>query len=278
MGTRPSPIPPLLTLSTSPVPLLRLSTWFRIARDAGLDGLDLDLSGRPLPGRGRLLAMADRHDVPIRSVWVPRTGIWTGWRLEQGMAAAAALANVTAAGCLVVDAPPPANGVFAPAALSGRSDALRALVTAKTRVVMTVRARHLEGGRRHLVQMTALRRMAEEWEFDLALDLVGTIDPRWEAEAVVSRLGRRLTMIRLGGAGTTRHRTSIRALAAAIDGGHVARFAIVPRVPVWQAGHAPAMARAGAETRRRIADRYSAVEAQRFLDVFPHPWPGQRRS
>jgi hypothetical protein len=281
MGTRPYPVPPLLTLSTSAFPPLRASTWFRIAHEAGLNGIDLDLSGRPLPEPGRLLAIARRSDVPIRSIWVPRAGVWTGWRVEHGMEAAAALANVTEAGCVVIEAPPPATGVFAPAALTGRADALRALVTARTRVVVTLRSRHLEGGRRHLVQMTALRRLAEEWEFDLALDLVGAIDPRWEAEAVVSRLGSRLTMLRLdgdvfAGVGLARHRAPVRALAAAIDGGHAARFAIVPRVPIWQAGRASALARSGAEARRRISDRYSAVEEQRMLDVFPHPRPGQR--
>lgn len=277
MGRRPFPVPPLLTLSTSALPLLRSSTWFRIARDAGLDGLDLDVSGRPLPNAGRLLAMAERHDTTIRSVWVPRPGFGSGWRF----AAAVALANAIGAARLVVEAPPATDGVVAPAALLDRCESVRGLLSGQTRVVVALRPRHLEGGRRHLVQMTVLRRMAEEWDFDLALDLVGTIDPRWEAEAAVSRLGSRLTMVRLdgdilAGPGIARHRSSARALAAAIDGGHADRFAIVPRVPVWHGGQASALARAGAEARRRIADRHSSVEEQRILDVFPHPWPGQR--
>ena len=281
MSTRPLPVPPLVTLSTSAVPLPRPATWCRIARDAGVDGVDLDLSGQPLPRPGRLLATAERLDVPIRSIWVPRSGIWTGWRFEYGMAAAAALANATAANWLVIDAPAAVNGAFPLAMLTARTEALRARLTSPIGVVVAMRPRQLEGGRRHLVLMTALRRMAEEWEFDVALDLVGVIDPRWEAEAVVSRLGNRLRMIRVGSdvvrePGNGRNRASVRALAAAIDGGHLNRFAIVPKVSVWQMGHAAALARAGAAARQRITDRYSAVEEQRILDAFPHPWPGHR--
>jgi hypothetical protein len=40
--------------------------------------------------------------------------------------------------------------------------------------------------------------MAEEWDFDLVLDLVGGVDPQWEAEAAVVRIGSRLRMVRLG--------------------------------------------------------------------------------
>lgn len=281
MGTRPLPVPPLVTLSTSALPLPRPATWFRIARDAGVDGVDLDLSGRPLPQPDRLLASAERSDVSVRSVWVPRARIWTGWRFEFGMSAAAALANATSASWLVIDAPAAVNGAFPLATLTARTEALRARLTSKIGVVVTLRPRQLEGGRRHLVQMTALRRMAEEWEFDVALDLVGVIDPRWEAEAVVSRLGNRLKMIRVASdvvtePGSGRNRASVRALAAVIDGGQLARFAIVPKVSVWQTGHAPALARAAADARRRISDRYSAVEEQRILDAFPHPWPGHR--
>ena len=41
-----------------------------------------------------------------------------------------------------------------------------------------------------------LRYVAEEWEVHIALDLTGAIDPRWEAEAAILRLGERLRLVR----------------------------------------------------------------------------------
>lgn len=43
------------------------------------------------------------------------------------------------------------------------------------------------------------RRVAEEWDLDLALDLSGPIPPGWEAEAAVMRMLPRLTLVRLCG-------------------------------------------------------------------------------
>lgn len=280
MGVRPYPLPPLVTLSTG-ASWLRPSTFFRIAREADADGVDLDLSGRPLPDPRRVVAAAERHDVPVRSVWAPRPGLWTGWRSDRVLAVAAAMVRLTGAGYLVIDGPVADDGSVSQSAVTGMTEAAHNLVSPGARVIVALRDRHLEGGRRHLVQMTALRRLAEEWEFGVALDLSGSPDARWEAEAAVARLGARLTMIRLpadatSGPGGGGNRAAVRALAAAIDGGHPAQFAIVPGVPFWQSGHAPALARACADARRRIAERHSAVEEQRVLDAFPHPWQEHR--
>lgn len=280
MGVRPQPLPPLVSLATGAA-FLRLSTLFRVARDAGADGIELDLSGRPLPDPQQLVAVAKRHGVPVRSVWVPRSSLWTGWRSLRGLEAAAALARAAGAGSLIVESPMAGDGSVPRIAITARVEAARLLLRPGTRVVVALRHRHLEGGRRHLVQMTTLRRLAEEWEFDVALDLTGALDARWEAEAAVSRLGARLTMIRLptdvaAGSARSANRAAVRALAAAIDGGHPAQFAVVPAVPFWQSGHVPALARTYADAKRRIADRYATVEEQRTLDVFPYPWPGSR--
>lgn len=280
MGVRPQPFPPLVSLSTGPA-WLRLSTAFRVARDARADGVDIGPSGRPLPVPERVAATAERHGLPIQSVWVPRSGVRSGWRFERGFEAALALARGTGARTLVIDSPIAEDGSVPRAAVTALTEVARRRLPTGTRVVVALRDRHLEGGRRHLVQMSAWRRFAEEWEFGIAFDLSGRLDARWEAEAAVSRLGPRLTMIRLAAdvaKGRTKgdHRAAVRALAAAIDGGHPAHFSVVPAVPLWQSGHAPALTRTHVAAKRRIIDRHSTIEEQRTLDVFPSPRPGQR--
>src|SRR3712207_9486683 len=104
--------------------------------------------------------------------------------------------------------------------------------------------------------MTALRRLAEEWDFAIALDLIGPVDPRWEAEAPVSRLGSRLTLIRLVaqaaiGSAFGRHRPGARALAAAVGGGPATNVVIVPRGAILQSARTPALMRGRALTGAR---------------------------
>ncbi|MCA9876672.1 MAG: hypothetical protein KC442_02790 [Thermomicrobiales bacterium] len=83
-------------------------------------------------------------------------------------------------------------------------------------------APHLRGGRPHLVQLGALRRFAEEWDIGVALDVTGRIDPTWEAEAAVTRLGQRLRLLRVRDSAPSRSavgldRVACRALHAALD-------------------------------------------------------------
>ena len=52
--------------------------------------------------------------------------------------------------------------------------------------------------REQLMAMSALRRLAEEWDYDIALDLSGRHDGPWEAEAALHRLMPRLTTVRIG--------------------------------------------------------------------------------
>lgn len=280
MAFRPQPLPPLVSLSTAPS-LLRLSTLFRLAQSAGADGIDLDLSGPPLPEPSRVAQAAERHGVPVRSVWMPRASVWSGWNADRARTAAAAVARATDAGIFIIEGPITSDGGVPRSAVTALTETARPLLSPGTRIVVVLRPRHLEGGRRHLVQLTAWRRLAEEWEFGIGLDLSGPVDGRWEAEAAVSRLGSRLTLMRLpsdvvAAPATGARRAAVRAFAAAIDGGHPAQFAVVPGAPLWQSGHVAGQARRFAETRRRITERYTLIEEQRALDVFPHPWPGQR--
>ena len=279
MSVRRYPHSPLITLSTCASPLLRLSTLCRIAEAAELDGVDLDMSFCPLRRVSCFAAVAERYRVPIRSVWVPGRRFWRAWWEARGPHVGGELAKMNGVATVVVDLPAGNGGEVSRALVTGLTQSLRAIVHPSTQVAVALRARNLEGGRRHLVQMTALRRLAEEWDFGIALDLTGAIDPRWEAEAAVSRLGSRLIMLRVDGQLTRvpsygRHRAAARALAAALDAGHTSEFALVPHVPAWQRGWAPALVRACADESGRIRVRYSAIEDDRAATTYPQPRQG----
>jgi hypothetical protein len=89
----------------------------------------------------------------------------------------------------------------------------------------------LRGGRSHLVQLGGVRRLLEEWEVPIALDLSGRFDPTWEAEAAIARLGRQLRFLRMRLSAPSRaavgtDRVACRALLAALDRGWVSDLAL----------------------------------------------------
>ena len=49
----------------------------------------------------------------------------------------------------------------------------------------------------YLDRITAIRRAVEEWDIDIALDLTGNVSPRWECEAAVAKMFRRLALVRI---------------------------------------------------------------------------------
>lgn len=49
----------------------------------------------------------------------------------------------------------------------------------------------------YLDRITAIRRAVEEWDMDIALDLTGNVSPRWESEAAVAKMFRRLALVRI---------------------------------------------------------------------------------
>jgi hypothetical protein len=266
------PFAPLLTLSTRAPLLLRPSTLVRIARDARLDGLDLDLTRRPFASASDAVAAAARADLPVRTVWLPTRPRWPAGSGERGKEASAARAG--AAAMVVFGLPRGADGRPTQGAIVGTSESIRPLVSPATRLCVAIGPPSLQGGRAHLVKLTALRRLAEEWDFGIALDLAGPIDPRWEAEAAIARLGARLSLLRLdaevaAGLAYGRARPASRALSAAIDGGYPTEFAIVARPSVWSWRWDRALTEACLLAGRRIRTRYAAVEEERTADAFP---------
>ena len=123
------------------------------------------------------------------------------------------------------------------------------------RVLLGLGSAQLRGGRPHLVQLGALRHFAEEWDLGVARDLTGRLDPTWEAEAAVTRLGKRLHLLRVHDSAPSRtaiglDRVACRALHAAIDREHPLLVAVAPSrlTPL------PVTPRAAAVNARRAAD------------------------
>lgn len=97
-----------------------------------------------------------------------------------------------------------------------------------------LRPAQLVGGRRHLTDMSVLRRVCEEWGIRVAIDATTVADLGWEAEAAVARLGTRLGMLRIGTRGANSHatghdRVARRALAAAIDAPQPVTISLLPQ-------------------------------------------------
>jgi hypothetical protein len=105
------------------------------------------------------------------------------------------------------------------------------------------------------VQLGALRHFAEEWDLGVALDLTGRLDPTWEAEAAVTRLGQRLQLLRVRDTTPSRNavgldRVACRALHAALD----RESPLMVAVASSRVSPLPVTPRAAALNARRAAD------------------------
>jgi hypothetical protein len=203
-----------VTLSTRKM-LLPATMALHAAAVAGVDGLDIDATSTV----GAWLTMRLREsrsiDVPVRSVWLsiqdlhsPRSGrlldVVTERQPDERPVVVAVLPNASTLRDL--------TRTVEPERLTSRS----------WPVALGLPSSLLRGGRPHLVQLGGIRHFAEEWDLTVAVDLSGRFDPTWEAEAAVSRLGDRLSILRITAAAPSRtavgrDRVACRALHAAID-------------------------------------------------------------
>ncbi len=147
------------------------------------------------------------------------------------------------------------------------------------RVVLAIRTSRLVGGRRHLATLTALRRLTEEWNLGVALDLTGNFDPQWEAEAAIVRLGSRLALLRVGsraiGPGPIdRDRVARRAVRAAIERCPHLSVSVQPTLPWWQAFASAERGRVWLEAEERLRSWFAPPIGADHLDpdrTWPHP-------
>lgn len=128
----------------------------RPPENVGSPPIDYDLSGGRLPWAAPGLAS---------SYWLP-SSVLEG-SSERMAAAAAALYGAARPVALVVDFPrrgEPNMAVVARAAALGAATSGNGAI----RPMLGLRAAHLVGGRQHLALLTALRRLAEEWDVGFA--------------------------------------------------------------------------------------------------------------
>jgi hypothetical protein len=271
------PLPPTIVVSTRSSRLIGLPAYFSVAESAGLDGVDIDLAGRDwrVPV-APIAARSDATGMPAYSLWMPTVpaGPLGGWRRGHLLADTRALVAATGVGSVIVDRP--RRGERSGAALFARE--LRAQLGPSVRLALAVRPRDLEGSRSHLAGLTALRRMAEEWDHDLALDLLGPIDPRWEAEAALARLLPRLAVLRIGPfesrpPGRGRARMTTRVLKAALESGYGGVLSLAVHPPALHGFWRPALAAASAEATRQVRARFATIHDDLPYDAYPESRP-----
>jgi len=198
----------------------------QVAALAAVDGLDIDATtalGRWLAPR---LVASHAANERIRTLWVPASELQSpaNRRLIETIAKWQSDACLSVVATLPVGAT--LNELTTHLALSGGGQK-------SLPVVLGLPSTALKGGRPHLVQLGGIRRFAEEWDLSVAIDLSGQFDPTWEAEAAVSRLGERLTILRINAsapsrAAVGRDRVACRALHAAMDRDHFLEVAVAP--------------------------------------------------
>lgn len=265
-------VSPRISVATRSPRVAALHAFLGAAESAGVPELDLDLTGRTwrmnLP---RLAAAAAACQIRIRAVWLPDSD--RGRFVERWDHIPALLADLHAElrpGAVVVDRTVSGNA-------RRHADtilALRRTLPASVRLAYAIRPGELVGTRDHLADLSALRRSAEEWDLDLALDLHGSIDPRWEAEAAVTRLLPRLSVVRLGPLGSRppgrgRERATARALATLADASYAGAIAITAQRSIWQTGSHAALARSCAETAHHIRVRYATIQDALPQSAYP---------
>lgn len=225
-----------------------------VAAESGINGIDIDAMtplGAWLADRSGAL---DRPYIHVRSIWIPMARLAS--RRDHRLITSLVERQDGRAPLIVAVM----NGPVAVRELSRAMQAILASLNALP-LAIGLPANALRGGRPHLVQLGGLRRFAEEWELSMAVDLAGRFDPTWEAEAAMSRLGDRLSLVRVRSTAPSRtavgqDRVACRALHAAIDRGQTVDVSICPARPSFL----PTTPRAAALAARR-ATKYIVERA-----------------
>jgi hypothetical protein len=266
-----SPRSPLLTFATFGHPLTGLTSLGETAWRAQLPTLDLEVNwrvGRTAPSSAAR-ALEELH-VGVHALWVGEHIVRPfADRRESALAGhLARLATATGAAAVVCSAALAAAPAHRSASLARR---LQATLAPPTRLALALRPNHLEANRAHLERLAALRRLAEEWDYHLAIDLCGPIDPAWESEAAVSKVLPRLTVVRIGPSesrppGRGRVRQTQRVLAYLADQGYDGTIAIAATAPPWPVGRIDALARSLDRTAEVVLARFNSVRHERWID------------
>ncbi len=163
------------------------------ASSAGLFGVDLDLRHAwRAPGEADIERLGD---IRIRSAWLPTrySGMAIDQRSDRLRTFLGEAANRHGLRTLVISSRATAENV--PINVIAHEQAKRFGI----RLALEVRAETLLDARGpHLTRVANIRRFAEEWDLDIALDLGSGDLAGWETEAALMRLFPRLSLVRIG--------------------------------------------------------------------------------
>lgn len=195
-----NPRRPTIVLATVPGRLGSLGGQLQLAAASGLIATDLDVrSAWRMPAVDQLRIAHRNEPVRIRSIWLPSgmTGLFARIRTEDLTELMRVSRDDFGLQTLILPRDRVGNGGDAIHLKTARDLASRR-TGRKIRLALGLQASDFRHDRWHLDQLLGLRRMAEEWDLDLALDLSGNVSPTWEAEAAVLRVLPALTVVRLG--------------------------------------------------------------------------------
>lgn len=178
----------------------RLGAGLQAAELGGLFAVDLDLRAAWFaPEWQRVAADADERLLRIRNVWIPGnySGLFSMHRLNRLLAMVHQCRNQTGLRHLII--PINARNPWDDTPLG---ETIEAIVNSGPpngiRMMMGVTAASYgPDAPLQRERMQGLRRIAEEWDLDIALDITNNVPDRWEAEAIVAALGKRLAHVRL---------------------------------------------------------------------------------
>jgi hypothetical protein len=268
---------PTLSVALRPLPLPRLAALARLANRAGIPRISAE-AGLFVPSR--LIDRRAQPGVPVGSVWLgdPWRGLGAGPAQRERLAAWVRQLDPL---LVALDLDRPTGTSSKPTGLIARVEQTRQLLGPDRRVLLALRSCHLLGGRRHLAELTALRHLAEEWDLGFALDLTCGLDPTWEAEAAIIRLGGHLRLLRIKTAATHRlavgeDRVVARALGAAMEQAIPPEVALVATVPLVLMGSERAKVEATVTAAAVIKSRAAKASTQRAHFLSQDVWPGLR--
>lgn len=254
---------PRISLAVRTPRLARTGHVIAAAERTYIPEIDLDVTGRRFSDVERLRQALINANVSVRAIWLPDCEEHAFGRRQKRLPdLVGRLAEAVIPTSIVVDRPSNRADVRQAQLLQD----LRGLLPPDTRIVYVIRPSALAGTRDHLADLTALRRNAEEWDLDLALDLHGPIDPKWEAEAAITKLRSRLTVVRFGPLpsrppGRGRERATTRVLATLADGLYEGVIAISPQIRPFRYPTVSTLADSCAATATLIRSRYGSVQA-----------------
>ncbi len=241
------PIGPHFTLSTTSSLPRSLNWYSEVADELGAVGLDLDATTRVGRIRTGLRSVPDSAlFVGLSSIWVSAIDLEPAVRdLERqtpGLIGKNAVREIS----LAIRLPGNTESHADHLTMQTAREAFELLPWASG-VTIVVPAAAPEGGRAHITRLRRLRRLVEEWDMTLGLDLSEATDARWEAEVAIQIAGPRLALVRLRtrmpGALSQASDVRARALVACGDLGFSGKISLVPPTPFWLGWHTPSVRR-----------------------------------